>query len=100
MANWYGPNAETKANSWSLGNRSRWQNADYDKLFNAAQTELDDAKRAQQFIQMNDLIVQNYVHISLVNRKGVHGNVKALQNINITTWDVDYWNIANWTRQG
>ncbi len=100
MSNWYGPNVDQKANNWSLGNRSRWQNADYDKLYDAAKTELDDAKRAQQFIQMNDLIVKNYVHISLVNRKGVHGRTKALQNINLTTWDVDYWNIANWTRQG
>ncbi len=100
MSNWLGENAETKANQWSKGNRSRWQNADYDKAFNAAKTELDDKKRAQLFIQMNDLIVQNYVHISLVNRKSVYGRAKALQNINYTNWDVDYWNIANWTRQG
>jgi peptide/nickel transport system substrate-binding protein len=100
MSNWYGPYAETKANSWSKGNRSRWQNADYDKLWVAAQTELDDAKRAQQFVQMNDLIVQNYVHISVVNRKSVYGRAKTLTNINYTNWDVDYWNIANWVKQG
>jgi len=100
MGNWLGENVDQKANQWSKGNRSRWQNADYDKAFNAAKTELDDKKRAQLFIQMNDLIVQNYVHISLVNRKSVYGRAKALQNINYTNWDVDYWNIANWTRQG
>ena len=100
MGNWLGSNADQKANQWSLGNRSRWINADYDQAWKAAQSELDDAKRAQLFIKMNDLIVQNYVHISLVNRKGVNGRVKTLQNINNTTWDVDYWNIANWTRQG
>lgn len=99
MSNWVGANADQKANQWSKGNRSRWQNADYDKLWNAAQTELDDAKRAKLFIQMNDLIVQNNVHIALVNRKSVYGRAKNLQNINYTTWDVDYWNIANWTRQ-
>jgi hypothetical protein len=49
---------------------------------------------------MNDLIVQNYVHISVVNRKSVYGRVNALQNINYTNWDVDYWNIANWVKQG
>jgi peptide/nickel transport system substrate-binding protein len=100
MGGWVGDKADQKANQWSLGNRSRWQNPDYDKLWNAAKTELDDAKRAQQFIQMNDLIVQNYVHISVVNRKSVYGRVNALQNINYTNWDVDYWNIANWVKQG
>jgi len=98
MSNWLGSNADQKANQWSLGNRSRWQNAEYDAAWTAARTELDDKKRAALFIQMNDLIVKNFIHISLVNRKGVHGRATALKNVNITTWDVDYWNIANWTK--
>jgi len=100
MSGWVGANADQKANQWSKGNTSRWQNADYDKLYEAARTELDDTKRAQLFIQMNDLIVKNFVHIALVNRKSVFGRAKTLQNINFSTWDVDYWNIANWVRQG
>ncbi len=100
LSGWVGANADQKANNWSKNNRSRWQNAEYDKLYEAARTELDDAKRAQIFIQMNDLIVQNYVHIAVINRKSVYGRSKTLQNINYSTWDVDYWNIANWTRQG
>ncbi len=100
MANWVGANADQKANSWSKGNRSRWQNAEYDQAYEAARTELDDDKRAQLFIKMNDLIVQNFVHLAIVNRKSVYGRSNTLQNINYSTWDVDYWNIANWTRQG
>jgi peptide/nickel transport system substrate-binding protein len=100
MSGWVSTNADQKANQWSLGNTSRWVNTDYDKLYEAARTELDDAKRAQLFIQMNDLIVQNFVHIALVNRKSVYGRAKNLQNINFSTWDVDYWNIANWVKQG
>ena len=100
MSGWVSTNADQKANQWSLGNTSRWQNADYDKAWNAARTELADTKRAQLFIRMNGLIVQNYVHIALVNRKSVDGRAKNLQNVNYSTWDVDYWNIANWVRQG
>ena len=99
MAGWVGANADQKANSWSKGNRSRWINAEYDAAYEAARTELDNAKRAQLFIKMNDLVIQNYVHIPIINRKSVYGRAKALQNINYSTWDVDYWNIANWTRQ-
>ena len=89
---------DQKSNQWSKGNRSRWQNAEYDKLWQAASTELDDSKRAQEFIKMNDLVIQNFVHIPVVNRKSVYARAKNLQNINYTTWDVDYWNIANWTK--
>jgi len=100
MVAFVGSYVDQKANNWSLGNRSRWQNADYDKLWEAAKTELDDDKRAQLFIKMNDLVIQNFIHLPIVNRKSVYGRSNTLQNINYSTWDVDYWNIANWTRQG
>jgi len=87
-----------KANQWSGANYSRWSSPDFDKLYNQAKTELDVNKRNQLFIQMNDLGVNNFVHIPLINRKTVFGRSKALQNIDYTLWDVQYWNIANWTR--
>jgi len=87
-----------KANQWSGANYSRWSSPDFDKLYNQAKTELDVNKRTQLFIQMNDLGVNNFVHIPLINRKTVFGRSKALQNIDYTLWDVQYWNIANWTR--
>jgi len=99
MVAFVGSYVDQKANNWSLGNRSRWQNAEYDKLWEAAKTELDDDKRAQLFIKMNDLVIQNFIHLPIVNRKNVYGRANSLQNINFSTWDVDYWNIANWTRQ-
>ena len=55
-------------------------------------------KRNQLFIQMNDMVINNYVHIPLVNRKTVFAYNKTIQNINYTLWDVQYWNIANWTK--
>ena len=87
-----------KANQWSGANYSRWSSPDFDKLYNQAKTELDVNKRNQLFIQMNDLGVNNFVRIPLINRKTVFGRSKALQNIDYTLWDVQYWNIANWTR--
>jgi len=84
-----------KANQWSGANYSRWSSPDFDKLYNQAKTELDVNKRNQLFIQMNDLGVNNFVHIPLINRKTVFGRSKALQNIDYTLWDVQYWNIAN-----
>ena len=47
---------------------------------------------------MNDIVVQDVVHIPLVGRKSVYGRAKNLQNVNYTPWDNDYWNIANWVK--
>ena len=87
-----------KSNQWSGSNYTRWSSPEFDKLYNQAKTELDVNKRNQLFIQMNDLAVNNYVHVPLINRKTVFAHTKALQNINYTLWDVQYWNIANWTK--
>lgn len=90
--------ADQKANKWAGGNRSRYQNPEYDKLWDQAKAEMDPRKRAQLFVQMNDIVVQNVVHIPLVSAKSVFAHAKNLQNINYTIWDSQYWNIANWTR--
>jgi peptide/nickel transport system substrate-binding protein len=50
-----------KANKWSGANLARWRNEEYDRLWRAAEVELDPVKRAAQFIRMNDLVVQNVV---------------------------------------
>ncbi|HET8626308.1 MAG TPA: peptide ABC transporter substrate-binding protein [Thermomicrobiales bacterium] len=98
MRAYVGQYADQKANQWSGGNACRYQNPDYDKLWQQARTEMDAPKRAQLFVQMNDIVVQNVVNIPLVNRKSAFARAKNLQNINFTIWDTDFWNIANWVR--
>ncbi len=71
---------------------------EYDTLWTQAKTELDEQKRAQLFIQMNDIAMGDIAHIPLVNRKSVAGRAKNLRNTAYTIWDQDYWNIANWQR--
>jgi len=87
-----------KANQWSGTNYTRWSSPEFDALYTQAKTELDVQKRNQLFIQMNDMVINQYVHIPLVNRKTVFAYNKTIQNINYTLWDVQYWNIANWTK--
>ncbi len=47
MVSWWGDpkNLAQKSNSWAGNNVERWQNADYDKAYKAAQTELDPQSR-------------------------------------------------------
>src|SRR5204862_3257071 len=49
--------AATKENKWQGRNITRWRNDEYDRMFRAAESELDPVKRAALFIQMNDLVV-------------------------------------------
>jgi peptide/nickel transport system substrate-binding protein len=46
-----------KANNWSGRNVVRWSNAEYDRLWKQAETELDPVKRAALIIRMNDMLI-------------------------------------------
>ena len=99
MVSWWGDpkNIAQKSNSWAGNNTERWQNADYDKAYTAAQTELDPTKQAPLFITMNDLVVNQVVEIPLIQRNGVSGANKKLQNLAISAWTSDLWNLMNWS---
>jgi len=84
----------TKANKWQGRNIVRWQNAEADKLYNEAQTELDPVKRAALFIKMNDLVVADNV-LPLLHRakvSAVVANLHAPQS----GWDNDLWALPDW----
>jgi len=100
MVSWYGKeeNIAQKANNWSGNNIERWQNPEYDKLYEQAQVELDPKKQAELFIRMNDLVVNNVVVIPLVHRNSVGGRAKNLTGLELSRWTDDTWNIANWRR--
>jgi peptide/nickel transport system substrate-binding protein len=89
-----------KANNWAGQNVVRWVNAEYDRLWNQAATELDMDKRAALFIRMNDLVVEDVAVIPLVWRHEVVAVSHALQGMELTTWDSNLWDLAYWYRQG
>jgi ABC-type oligopeptide transport system substrate-binding subunit len=55
-------------NKWQGSNTTRWRNEEYDKLFSAAQGELDPVKRAALFIKTDDMVVDDVTVIPIVNR--------------------------------
>ncbi len=100
MVSWYGKpdNIAQKANNWSGNNYERWQNEEYDKLYEQALVELDPKKQEELFIKMNDLVVNNVVVIPLVHRNSVSGRKKDLTDLELSRWTDETWNIANWQR--
>ncbi len=87
-----------KSNKWQGRNITRWQNADYDKIYAETTTELDPMKRAAMFIQLNDLVVDNIVVIPLIFRKTVGAAVNELQ-MQLSGWDDDTWDLRNWFKE-
>ena len=72
MLGWYaGPDGENiaqESNGWNGQNYSRYQNAEYDALFEQVRLETDIAPAAELFIQMNDILINDVAVIPLVNR--------------------------------
>jgi peptide/nickel transport system substrate-binding protein len=89
----------SKENKWQGRNITRWRNEEYDKLYRAAESELDPVKRAALFIKMNELVIQNVVVVPVVFRPrvaAVSNRLRAEQS----GWDSDFWNLPNWYREG
>jgi len=86
----------SKDNKWSGRNITRWRNDDYDRLWKAAETEMDPVKRAAQFIRMNDMVVQNGVVIPVNWRNGVAAAAARLRGMDLTGWDSNLWRLPYW----
>jgi peptide/nickel transport system substrate-binding protein len=87
----------SKANKWSGLNRTRWQNADYDRAWRAAETELDAVKRAALFIRMNDLACQGGHVVPLVFRPDVIGASLRLK-AHFSGWENALGFVHDWYR--
>lgn len=100
MTAWYGgaENIPQQGNQWSGRDVERWQNDEFNRLYQQAQSELDPAKQALLFVQMNDLVVNNVVEIPIVAQGTPAGRARNLQNVHLSPWTSDLWNIADWIR--
>src|SRR5919106_2940254 len=89
----------SKDNKWQGRNITRWKSEEYDKLYRAAEGELDPVKRAASFIKMNEMVIQNVVVIPVVFRPRVAA-VGNRMRVEQSGWDSDFWNLPNWYREG
>ncbi len=87
-----------KSNKWAGRNITRWRSEAYDKLYAAAEVELDPVKRAALFIQMNDLVVADGHIIPLISRPRVRGASLKLASM-LSGWDLDFSGLHNWYRE-
>jgi len=96
MAGWACDQIAQEENEWSLPNWSRYCNPKFDEMFQQATTELDETKRAELFIQMNELLIQDVAVIPLIKLTNPVIVSKELKGYDFTAWDSEIWNIADW----
>jgi peptide/nickel transport system substrate-binding protein len=103
FADWYaGPdnsNVAQMANDWQGNNLQRYVNPAFDALYEESTTTTDLQRAAELFIQMNDLLVGDFVVIPLHARPEALyalSNRIAAENVAPSSWEPVFWNIANW----
>ena len=85
-------------NNWSGGNVARACNAEFDELVEELSHTSIGPDRAALVKRMNDILVQSYYEIPLVNRGIVSAHLHTLRGVRINGWDSELWNIAEWRR--
>ncbi len=87
-----------KANQWAARNYTRWVNADFNKLYDQVKGETDVQKATQLWMQMNDIVINAFISVPLIDRKSTDAKVKAIQGPMLSPFDEWSWNIADWTK--
>lgn len=99
---WYaGPDGENiaqKSNGWSGSNWVRYRNDEYDVAYIQAESEPNPDTLIDLFIEMNDILMNDYAVLPLVLRgtPGARSNRLREENIAPAPFSHAYWNISNW----
>jgi peptide/nickel transport system substrate-binding protein len=103
MIGWYagedGENIAQRSNNWNGQNYQRYNNPEYDTLYDQVKLETDIEKAAEMFAQLNDILINDVAVMPLINRaadKYAIANELVLDNVAMSDFEVNYWNIANW----
>ncbi len=100
---WYaGPDGENIAqasNQWSKANIQRWQDPEYDALYESL-LEATTLEEAQEIlIALNDRVIEEVAFIPIILRPFFNAASNRLREENIGNengYATPYWNIANW----
>jgi peptide/nickel transport system substrate-binding protein len=99
LGNWTTNQLAQKSNGWRGQNIERYVDPAYEALWQELRRETDPRRRRELTIKLNDLLVSDVVTIPLIARmQPTAGKSKQLQGVRPNPWEVDLWNIADWTK--
>ncbi|MFN3953417.1 MAG: peptide ABC transporter substrate-binding protein [Pararhodobacter sp.] len=86
------------ATQWQGENINRFCDPAYDALhLELAQTAVIE-ERARIARELNDILMQNYIIIPLVDRGRVSAHANNLGGVVLNVWDTEMWNVHDWYR--
>lgn len=85
-------------NQWQGENIPRHCSEAYDKLHDELQQTADMQERGRIGRALNDILMQDYVIIPLVQRGRLSAASTTLGGVDLNTWDSELWNVADWHR--
>ncbi|MBL8326697.1 MAG: peptide ABC transporter substrate-binding protein [Rubrivivax sp.] len=88
-----------KANKWLHRNLARWRNDEYDRLYKAAESELDPLKRAAMLTRLNDIVCDSLAIQPLFVRPKLTALLNGI-HAPISGWGVETGRIHDWYRAG
>lgn len=88
----------TKVNKWQGRNRCRWRSEEYDRMYREAESELDPAKRAALFVEMNDLLIRELAVIPVLRRSQVDAFASSIK-ATLSPWEGPFWLLHDWYRE-
>ncbi|KZY40111.1 peptide ABC transporter [Roseovarius sp. HI0049] len=99
MSNWHCDQIPKPENQWQGNNMPRFCSEEYNALVDEMQQTGELEKRAELAKAMNDMLMQEYVIIPLVDRGRVSAHSNSLGGVILNTWDSELWNAADWHRK-
>ena len=99
MSNWHCEQIPAPENQWQGNNMPRFCSEEYNALVDEMQQTGELEKRAELAKAMNDMLMQEYVIIPLVDRGRVSAHSNSLGGVILNTWDSELWNAADWHRK-
>ncbi len=87
------------ANSFLGRNVQRFQSDEFDRLHGELRNTVDQDKRNQLTIELNDLLVGSYSIIPLIYRGLASAHAKDIEGVWMNAWDSELWNFETWRRQ-
>ncbi|ARE41600.1 Peptide/opine/nickel uptake family ABC transporter, periplasmic substrate-binding protein [Rhodovulum sp. P5] len=98
MANWLCKEIPSPETQWQGNNINRYCTEAYDALVAEMATTGELEKRAELAKAMNDMLMQDYALLPLVDRGRVSAHSNSLGGVILNTWDSELWNAADWYR--
>ncbi|MCC0076655.1 MAG: peptide ABC transporter substrate-binding protein [Rhodobacter sp.] len=86
------------ATQWQGENINRFCDPAYDALHLQLAQTADINERGRIGRELNDILVQNFVTVPLVDRGRVDAHANSLGGVLLNVWDSGLWNIADWYR--